>query len=512
MPRKKFKGPLALIESMEPEWMQKIHFPAWMILILALIFLFRIPSFVEPFHYGDEMIYLALGNAIRRGQVLYLNIHDNKPPLLYFTAALAGNVFWFRAILAGWMMATTVAFWKLVESLFKNEKTQQAMVTVFAILTTIPLLEGQIANAELFMIGPTILAFYILLNKKLTIRNLVFAGVLFSIATLYKVPAAFDVGTIIFMWIVGLKFKSKSIPMFIKNSVVLAIGFSAPILLTLVWYASRGAFHDYLVSAFLQNFGYLSSFRPGDVTKPFLTKNGPLIIRGLILLGSLLLLWLFRKKLSKPFIFSSSWLLFGLFAVTLSERPYPHYLIQIVPAIAILIGMLLTNQTIEQSLSLLPLMLVVAALIKFQFWYYPSIPYYENFFKFFSGNETKEAYFAYFNPDSKRNYDVARFLATASKPTDKIFVWGNSSVIYALANRPAATKYVATYHIIDFSSQEQIINDLSKSKPKFIIILPDSPPFPSLREFIEPNYFPTQSVDGVSIWRRNTASVNAIGN
>jgi hypothetical protein len=75
---------------------------------------------------------------------------------------------------------------------------------IFALLTTIPLWKGNIVNAEVFMVGPIILAFYILLSKKVAPKSL-FSGALFSISTLFKVPAAFDVLTIIFMWIIAIK-------------------------------------------------------------------------------------------------------------------------------------------------------------------------------------------------------------------------------------------------------------------------------------------------------------------
>jgi len=118
----------------------KIEPPNWVTIILGFVLLARIPTFFEPYFYGDEMIYLTLGNAIRKGLTLYSQIHDNKPPLLYFTAAIAGNLFWFKAILAFWMLGTIVIFWHLTKTLFeKNEKMQQISVVVFAILTTFPL-------------------------------------------------------------------------------------------------------------------------------------------------------------------------------------------------------------------------------------------------------------------------------------------------------------------------------------------------------------------------------------
>ena len=100
------------------KFLNKLHLPHWLTILLAVVLVLRIPSFFEPFSYGDEMIYLALGEAIRRGIPLYKGIHDNKPPLLYILAAVAGNVFWFRVILTAWNLVTIVLFWHLMGVLF----------------------------------------------------------------------------------------------------------------------------------------------------------------------------------------------------------------------------------------------------------------------------------------------------------------------------------------------------------------------------------------------------------
>src|SRR3989344_6083860 len=149
-------------------WIHRIHLPNWVISILALVLILRIPSFFEPYYYGDEMIYMTLGQGVRQGMTLYKDLHDNKPPLLYLTAAISENLFWFKAILAFWSLLTVALFYKLSVVLFeKNLKAHKVATLLFAILTTIPLLEGNIANAELFMLGPTILAFLFLLGKEL---------------------------------------------------------------------------------------------------------------------------------------------------------------------------------------------------------------------------------------------------------------------------------------------------------------------------------------------------------
>jgi len=493
------------------KFLDKIHLPLWLTILLALVLLFRIPSFIEPYSYGDEMIYLSLGEAVRQGIPLYGGIHDNKPPLLYLTAAIAGNLFWFKVILAAWSLITVVLFWKLSKVLFpKSIKFQKVSTVIFAILTTIPLLEGHIANAENFMIGPIIAAFLILLSKKLNFKNLFTAGVLFSIATLFKVPAAFDIPAIIFLWIAMAGLKTKKLKVIAKNTLYLSVGFIAPIAATFVWYFARGAFNEYLVAAFLQNFGYLSSWRPGDVVDPFLTRNGPLLIRaGIVAVGLAILYWK-RKKLPKQFIFITAWLLLNLFAASLSERPYPHYLLQAVPAMSLLLGILFTQKTVGQSLSIIPLAIALLVPVHLKYWHYSTTTYYVRFAKFATNNMTKEEYLDSFGGHIRRNYEIAEFLVQSTTKSDKVFVWGgNSSMVYALSRRLPPMRYVASYHINDFSSPEETIIALKKNPPKQIVVLPDSPPFSQLIMLLRENYILVSTIRGAEIWNQISPEIKA---
>lgn len=126
-------------------------FPVWLIITLILVIFLRIPSLFYPYSYGDEGIYLTLGQAVRQGLTLYRHIHDNKPPLLYLLAAISGSLFWFRAILMVWSLGTIIIFWRLGRCLFGEQLLPIISSTIlFALLTTLPLLEGNIANAEIF--------------------------------------------------------------------------------------------------------------------------------------------------------------------------------------------------------------------------------------------------------------------------------------------------------------------------------------------------------------------------
>ena len=477
--------------------------PNWLVGILALVFILRIPSFFEPYYYGDEMVYLTLGQGVRQGLTLYKDIHDNKPPLLYLTAAVADNLFWFKVILAFWSLVTIVVFYKLAKLLFeKNQKAQKIATVIFGLLTTLPLLEGLTVNSEVFMIIFTILAFLILLKKDVKSRGVFLAGILFGLGTLYKIPAAFDAPIIVFYWLIASNIGSINWKKILKDTVILVAGFAVPLLVTLVWYYFKGALPQYISAAFLQNVGYLSSFRPGDVQKSFLVRNAPLLIRGLIVLFGSAVLFLFRSKLSKKFILLSLWTLFALFAITLSERPYPHYLIQVIAPISLLIATFFAEKSLEQSLTVIPLALALFAPVYYKFWVYPTSSYYLRFLNFATHRENKTEYFNGFSPTTNRNYAIAQFLVTSSNPTDRVFMWGpDSAAVYALAKRLPPIKYVVDYHVLDYSSKAQEAENIAANPPKFIILTMDDP-YLELVPLIKQKYVLVNVIGNANVYAR----------
>ncbi len=476
--------------------------PNWLVGVLALVLILRIPSFFEPYYYGDEMIYMTLGTGVRQGLTLYKDLHDNKPPLLYLTAALAGNLFWFKAILAFWSLITIVLFWKLAGRIFQNQfKTQKIATILFAVFTTIPLLEGNTVNAELFMIGPVILAFIILFRSKTNFKNIYWAGFLFGIAALFKIPAMFDMPVIVFYWIFTTNFNSgwKEI---IKKTFILALGFATPILFTFAWYATREALPEYIKAAFLQNVGYVSSFRPDDVQKSFLAKNAPLLIRGIVVLIGLAITFLMRKKVSNRFVFLCIWILFTLFAITLSERPYPHYLIQAVAPVAFLFATFFADKSIEQVLVVIPLTLAFFVPVYYKFSFYNTVGYYQRFIDFATKKTSKETYFSDFSKNANRNYEIADFLLRSSRQDDRVFMWDpDSATVYSLSRRLPPIKFTVPYHIHDYSSNKELASLLKANPPKFIILTSGNP-LPEIGDILTNQYLLINQIGNANIYAR----------
>ena len=477
----------------------------WLILVLGMMFLLRLPLLFEPFTYADEGIYLTLGQALRKGLVLYRDIHDNKPPMLYLIAALGENFTAYRLIHFFWSFATIFIFYKLSQFLFsKNKRAIIISTSVFAILTSLHTFESNIANAENFMILPIITAFYLILpeiSQNHFGKRWFAAGVLFSLAVLFKVPAIFDfAAAIVLLFLIDQKRSTSST---IQSLVFSLLGFLLPIFITILYFASQNALPQYLSTAFSQNLPYLSSWGGSNVKMGGL----PLILigRALIVFLIVILLFLFRKNFSLTAKLVITWFSFSLFAALLSSRPYPHYLIQVLPSFSLAFGFFAFDK-IKKWLKSIPVFLgltFVLTFISFRFWYYPNLPYLVNFYQFAFGIKSRQDYFSNFDKQALSLYEAAAFIKTHTSPQEKIFIWGTEPSIYALSHRLPVGRYTVSYHIIDFNGYQETMMALTNNPPRWLIKTQDEKtPFPQLQEFIEDNYVPFQQMGKMEIFYR----------
>lgn len=469
-----------------------------LIIILFLNILLRIPSLLEPIWYGDECIYLTLAHGFNKGLVFYRDIHDNKPPLLYLIAALAqAKLFWFRLITIAWNTLNIIVVFILAKKIFKK---QLAVITAFFLFFLFSFLpEGRIANGEIFMIMPASLGVLLAITAKKKNHLLWFlSGLCFSFAFLFKIPIAFDfAGLLVAFFLFPIK-KINDLLILIKDKRIylILLGFFLPILLTIIYYSQKGAFTPYVRSALMQNIGYLSSWSG---------TNWGLYLRGLILIIVTLFFYLWRRKLGFNFYLFSLMSLYGLFGIFLSERPYPHYLIEIAPWTALLIAVFLIEKKVVQIISIgLLIILAGAGVIKYKFWWYPTIPYYKNFINFTLGKINQDDYFSFFAETKVLNdYKVASYLQKNSLENDRIFIWGDGSCIYATAKRLPVGRYAVNYHIFDFNGFSETIQAIKNQQPKIIIKLAsESRSFSQLDSIISKYYAHAIDIGEAKIYHR----------
>ncbi len=483
--------------------------PLTLLVILAIGL--HIPSLFEPYWYGDEAIYLSVGEGLRQGLLLYRDIFDHKTPLIYLLAAITGSIFWFKFALLVSNAITVIVFWKLAKNLFgEKEKATILATLMFVLLSSLPLLEGNIANAELFILGPTLGA-YLLLNvpRKTSINRAFLAGLLFSISILFKVPAIFDLLVVVAFWLISVKNGGTPQRTFSKILILLA-GVSIPILISMVYFAWHHALDTYLTTAWSDNFTYIGRWGSVTAQKTFPPLNG-LPMRALAAGLVLSLIFAFRKFFTPAILFVSIWLTLSLFAALISARPYPHYLIQAVPPFCLAITIIATNRLKVRFLPLPFVFLTSLAILYYNFSYYPVFPYYQNFALFVLGQKTRDQYINHFDSRLSWVYKLSANLQSRISLKERVFIWGTAPEVYALSRRLPPAKYITSFHITDFNGEKETLETLNKNKPKYIVILPEEKrQFPGFFPFLQNNYYHVENIEKVQIWKLkpNTTKLN----
>lgn len=469
----------------------------WFLLVLSVIFFFlRLPSLFEPYWYSDEGIYQVIGFGLAHGRGLYTGVWDNKPPLLYVIYGLLdGNQF--KAKLASLIfgLLTIIAFYFVTKYVLNKRKAVYLATAVFALLFGLPILEGNIANAENFLLLPLLLGALILLKPaSYENRKALFAGgILLSLGFLFKVVAVFDaVALTSFLFILHFKNK-KQIVKQLKNLLPLAYGFLLPVLLVSLYFLFAGSLVPYLKASFTQNVGYVG------VNNNLFIPDGLLLVKAVILVLTVFLLFTKRGKLPTHLLFIFLWLAFELFDSFFSQRGFTHYLLLSLPSFSLLIGAIVQDKARRLTLLILALFVLWLAGTNFII-YQPVISYYTNFISFITNHESTTSYRSFFDPNTPKRYAVADFIINNTKPGDNVFVWTNNPEIYRLAQKLPPGRFSAAYHI---TASGQTISEtakaLKKVNPKYIIITPVPQDFP----FPLPDYKQVIMLDDSTIYEHS---------
>ncbi|HSX09461.1 MAG TPA: hypothetical protein VLF93_04875 [Candidatus Saccharimonadales bacterium] len=495
----------------------------WIIILCTLFFFLRFPSIIEPYWYGDEGIYEVVGQSMDHGHLLYRDIWDNKPPLLYVVYALAGGdqpTVKIYSILAG--ILSIIAFFILSEKVLNKPRVSIIITVLYVLLLGTPLLESNIANAEDFILLPIILGgllVYHLVNKhaddpKHLIKSsskiiLFWTGILLGIAFLFKIVAIFDMATFVCFFIL-INLPKKMSWTIVKNALIREInvtnkkswfryfllGFVAPFILTVIYFAANHAFTIFFQSTFSGNVSYVG-WQNGLLGIP----QGLLFIKTVILLAALYAIFMKRALFSKPALFIILWLIFSVYNAYFSERPYTHYVLVLLPSFCLFIGLLFTTHTHQTRLRLFAILASVLLLLiyQFQFNFVKAYLYYPNAVRFLTNEESVQTYQSFFDTNVPRDYAVATFINKSIKPSDNIFIWGNNAQIYALSHKLPPGKYTVAYHILQNNALVETQIAIDKSKPKYIIALKEIQPLP----FALPLYIMRYDIPGAIIYERS---------
>lgn len=475
----------------------------WFLVILSFIFfLFRLPSLFEPYWYGDEGIYQAIGVTLRNGGTIYQDAFDNKPPLLFVIYNLLnGEQYLLRLASLVFGTASVWTFFLLVKKLFSENRSGKITYTVtaiFAILFGLPIIEGNIANSENFMLLPIIMSalliLYSLSEKTEDRRNvlLLSSGVILSLAFLTKIVAIFDMLAFLsFLTIFHLK---KSGGLEIRKIYFFLVGFILPVFITSIYFLLTANFKNFMDASLFSNISYVG------LGNSLLIPQGLLFVKAGVLGLFLYIIFRKRKELDSASLFVLVWFIFSLFNSFFSQRPYIHYLLVFLPSFCLFIGLLLWNKKLRRTLSVAFIFTLVIVLSNFPLHYeYKTVGYYNNFLDFVGGKKPINDYVRFFDKRAVTDYKIASFINSNTTDADSIYLWGNNAQVYKMTNKIPPHRYTVLYHVTSYSDGPSLVTDsLTSKKPKFIVIMQDK----ELLPFSLFNYRERIKIDNALIYER----------
>jgi len=472
--------------------------------ILFLTLILRIPSFFEPYWYGDEGIRLTVAQNWFSGGTLYRDVYDNAPPLLYLLFGAGKTLAGVKILATIWVSIATFSFYFLATEITKRiaGKTNiypLVATLLFVMLTSTPILEGNIANGEIFFILPVILAMSVvfeLSHGRGTMALFSLAGVLFALATLIKIPSITDFLAALIFISVFPKFSFDNLR---KKIPPLLFGFFIPWFITFSIFILTGNFYNFWYSVFGYNFSYV------NYANSLVIPQGYLFLK--IALACLVssLIWRKRKLLGQEYSFVLLWLVFAFLGSFLGGRNYPHYLLQTTAPFSLVLPFFLLNPSLLRFI--ISLLLISIFVLLFSIGGFPRqrvFSYYQNFIFHLTGLKDERSYLSWFDKKTPRLYTLAGLIQTKTKPDECVFVYGDEPNFYPLAQRCPATFIITAYHL-DFGPdfRTKALRKLITSPPHYIITIKNTPsPYKEFFDFLKTNYRKWVTIEDATIWQK----------
>jgi len=456
--------------------------------LLAFIIL-RIPSLFEPHWYADEGIYAAITYGIESGKLLYVNLWDNKPMLIYWLYGL-GNptnrifVVKFINLLAGGM--SLVGLHILLQYFKLSKRTLAIALGVAVILIGTPLIEGNIVNAENLFI-PLVIFGYISILRKNPLYAL--SGLLFGLGFMLKFHPLFDYSAaILFLFVTRHKF---------RNICLSIVFFALPNILQYIYLYFNGNLIQAFQTIFLNNYGYTQSFSYG-------VRSLPLKTLFLSLWLALLIYQYYQENISKKMLFILFLVSFEAYAVLFGARQYLHYMFQLIPGAILLFALLYQYVFSSEGIhkARYTSYSIAALLIFLRIFFYgegtavpQNVPsYYAQFVEFSVG---KKPYFLFPTEESLQNVQH-----TLEKyQTKNIFFYTNNPWIYDVLHIVPPAIIVAGYHRT-FIGIDLFMNTLIDAKTDVIVMDINADNCEELNTYLSKEYIRTEQVENYDVWVR----------
>jgi hypothetical protein len=465
----------------------------WFVLVtLILFFIIRLPNLFEPLWYGDENYYAVIGKVLSNGGLLYTDIWDNKPPLLYLVYTV--NYFFFSNTL--WILKllnialNLCSIWLLLK-LFNLWFVKANSIICYSIALFLFTLGWEISffNAENLFV-PLVLTGVLYFTKNMQEKDFSYkltsiGSIFFSLALFTKLVVFPEVFVIVLSFFtIYLVQKKPHISLALKQFSFITAILLLPYLLLVLYYVGVGNLAQLYNGLLGTGDSYVSAFTSPVVIFGFEVGVKGIYLRSILLVVAVATLVVFYVKrwITTVAFFFSSWIIACIYCTLISERNYPHYIIQLYPP-AILIASYILSGVVSRQFELKKSILyIVSFSLILQFYIivftkFSPIPYYTK-----PIDKAAEFYFLKLSAKSLDNWqrsfnmnsydtqqDLKNFVKTTSiKHTDKVLVIGNIAELYLALDVLPAYKYPVYYQFKD--SPSQVIQQAKSSQSKLYIL------------------------------------------
>lgn len=493
----------------------------FLFLALALVFLLRLPSLVDPMYYLDEGVYASVAYEMGQGGRLYQTAWDLKPPGIFLVYLFFQKTFGSQAFLAQRVFNTTLgvlAVWGvyLLAKILNFRKNQLLIVALFsAVYLGLPFFETQILNTENIFAVTSLFAFIFGLKFKGRWRAPFIAGALFGIGQWLKIHPIFDLAAfgIFAFW----KFRFDR-----RFWLPFALGILAPLAGLFLYLSANGILAGFVETNISYNLFYVGEM-------PQIKIFGNLITRTLLLVVTAVILFFLKtkNKISEKTLLLSLWFAFVFYGALLSARAYGHYFIPVLIPAAILLAV---KVRIPTKLGTVPTFVATAALVLLPFVGYTLLQtpvraetfrqeifsnqthFYQHRLSYLIGKMDRREFEKDFTPKPWRLRELKSYLDENVSKDEQVYIWGVSPFAnYVLERRPVQ-KYLMWFHVLGVGDREkEVYQDLLAEMPEIIIVEDNQPegesyeisrpPFLKLQLLIDANYQFETTIAGYNVYK-----------
>ena len=507
---------------------QRLLPPLVFAVLLGTVLWLRGPSFAIPLWNVDESIHATVARTLLDGGTLYRDAVDQRTPLTYYAVAAifgvagANNLFAVRLVLAGLIALTAFGLFRLGRRA-RDLATGLWAAGSFVALSS-NLLPGSDAFAfhtEWFAILFTTWAAWIFWRQETppSTRAAVGVGALLALAFFSKQPALLDCAPPVAVCLWRALAGDWTFRDSVRCLVALGLGFAAPLLVVLAWFAAHGALGDFAFYAWSYNLDYygpeISTLdRVLSALMPFrlLAHGYPTILLAGTVATALLLLRLVQfqptaaqRRENSWRVFLLGWCASSLAGAASGGRGFEHYGIQFLPAFSLAAGLALAElgawaraQWLESRRLRAATAASALALVAGQLAWHAA-----------QARQTPP-------PPVDPADRLSTYIRERTTPADRLFVWGYNPDIYLYTDRRPASRFVYcsfltglipwtnldpqkdTAYAVVPGAMDTLLAELQRNRPAFIVDCSPGPhrhfekypiaKFPPLQQLLDRDY------------------------